>query len=118
MKFPIKALALFIGSALTAPTSSMDLSLSKIKEVAGDGGANNIRFSSVYTNADGSTCAPCILCPGSRLNSLFDPKVKSICVDCSKSTDSCSRMKFISTFEKEWKMKFFSLTSSEVDASM
>ena len=118
MKFSSNVLTFFIGSSLIAPISSTNLSLDKIKEAVGDGGANNIRFSSTYTNSDGSACTPCILCPGSRLSSLFDPNAKSICVDCSKATDSCSRMKVVSTFDKEWKMKFFTLVSSEVDASM
>ena len=67
----------------------------------------NTRFSSTYTNSDGSSCTLCILCPGSRLNSLFDLNVKSTCVDCFKATDSCSQMKVISTFDKEWKINFF-----------
>ena len=118
MKFSTNVLTYFIGSALITPIISADLSQDKIKQSVGDGGANKFKFSSMYVNADGSACIPCELCPGSRLNSLFDPDVKSICVDCSKSEDSCSRMKVISSFEKDWNMKFFTLLSSEVDSSM
>jgi len=97
--------------------SAIDLSPDNVKDTVGDGGANKVNFLSEYENSDGTQCVVCSLCPGSRLNSLFDPKANSICVDCT-DTDSCDQIKFISTFDKPWAMQFFTLVTSEADASM
>ena len=80
MQFSTSVLFYFLA---TAGVAAGETSTSTIKDDIGDGGENKMSFSLSYANNDGSTCAPCLLCEGSALPNVFDPKSASLCVSCT-----------------------------------
>jgi len=89
---------------------------SSIQEVVGDGCANDIDFSGIFTTDAGEECNACQFCKGSRLNALFDPNSKGICIDCSGGDKTCRNLRVTTDFKTSWKMKFLSLSSSSMCA--
>jgi len=102
-------------ASLAVPINAIDSSI--LKQKVGDGGATSFEFSSVSLLNNESPCSPWVLCEGSNLHHIFDPDKKSMCLNQSTDEDPCTQFKIISSFGKEWKMKYFTLVSSEVDSS-
>lgn len=102
-------------ASLAVPINAIDSSI--LKQKVGDGGATSVKFSSVSLMNNENPCSPWALCEGSSLHHIFDPDKKSICLNQSTDEDPCTQFKIISSFGKEWEMKYFTLVSSEVDSS-
>jgi len=113
MQFSTSVLIYFLA---TAGVAAGETSTSTIKEAVGDGGENKMSFSLSYANNDGSTCSPCLLCEGSALHNLFDPKIASMCISCTDNA-SCDEVIITNSFQKAWGMTYVALTSHEGDAT-
>ena len=114
MQFSKSVLFYFLASAGVA---AGDTTNSNLKDAVGDGGVNKMSFSLTYTNNDGSICSPCLLCEGSALPNVFDPKSASLCVSCT-GNDSCNEAIITNSFHKAWGMTYTSFVSHEGDASL
>jgi len=77
-----------------------------------DGCKNTIDFSIAFVTDSGDACNTCVLCEGSATNSILSHNVENVCINCNKADNSCKGLKVTTTFETEWLMKFFTLTSS------
>ena len=82
------------------------------EDAAGDGCKNNMKFSSSSVSAMGAPCNACPLCEDSSLSSIFTPSSQGICIDCAGIDNYCNVFEIVTTFEKEWAMKFISLVPS------
>merc|ERR1712232_714332 len=82
------------------------------EEVVGDGCSNNINFTSSFHTDSGASCSTCAFCEGFHLSSIFDPKVESMCIDCTTADNECVSLKVTTAFDKAWIMKFIRLASS------
>lgn len=114
MQFSKSVLFYFLASAGVAVG---DTTNSNLKDAVGDGGVNKMSFSLTYTNNDGSICSPCLLCEGSALPNVFDPKRASLCISCT-GNDSCNEAIITNSFHKAWGMTYTSFVSHEGDASL
>jgi len=99
----------------TSPSSSSNPTSSPISfmlEAYKDGCKNAIDFSIAFVTDSGDACNTCVLCEGSATNSILSHNVENVCINCNKAYNSCKGLKVTTTFETEWLMKFFTLTSS------
>jgi len=110
MYYSASILAFFLASM--APTSLSALSSEGIKEAVGTGCVNSVKFHSSFLSDTGNICSECAFCDGSRLNSLLDPKVESVCIDCGAAENNCKSIEILTEFENPWMMNFVTLTSS------
>ena len=110
MKFSGNTLALFVISAAT--TTSKGSTTEDIKEAVGNGCKNSFNFRSFFITDNGSTCDTCVFCNGSRLQYLFDPKIKNLCIDCGTADNDCKSLVVVTDFGNPWLMEFMALTSS------
>ena len=110
MHYSASILAFFFASM--APTSVSALSSEGIEEAVGTGCVNSVKFHSSFSSDTGNTCSECTFCDGSRLNSLLDPKVESVCIDCGAANNTCKSIEIMTEFENPWTMDFVTLTSS------
>lgn len=104
--------AFFSTFAFYSPVVTLALTSEEIAEAVGDGGKNKFTTSVSYFSEDGVACGSCVLCSESSLMSIFDTKGPSFCVDCTSVHNPCNKVKLISVFDKDWIIKYFSLTSS------
>jgi len=92
-----------------APTPKATL---PVEDAAGDGCKNSVKFSSSSISAIGEACKACPLCEESSLSSIFNPSSQGICFDCAGIDKHCDAFEIVTSFEKEWAMKFISLVPS------
>lgn len=112
MKYSKATLALFLAS--TASTMSIDFTADALNEIVGDGCTNKFTFRSLFVTETDSSCESCVFCDGSASNSIFIPDKENTCIDCSTADNACKALKVITSFDKEWLMDFFSLSSSSM----
>jgi len=88
-----------------------------IESKIGDGCVNNFSFTSAFFTHEGSACNACRFCSGSTLGSLFDPRTYSTCIECDTNDNECKEFKVFTTFDKAWRMWFFTLLTSDASTS-
>jgi len=87
----------------------------RVEGVVGDGCKNGIDFVTYFTTDSGGACDKVTFCDGSTSNSIFNPKVETVCVDFT-ADDACTTFQVVTTFDNIWRMNALSLTSSGMSA--
>jgi len=93
------------------PTSSPT---ALIEGNVGNGCINTIKISHAYETKDFTPCDACAFCAGSSLNTIFNPYIYGMCVDCSTAENPCNLIRIITSFTIPWVMKYVSLSPSEM----
>jgi len=95
------------------PTLSPTTFIEGIEGIAKGGCKNRIDFSSAFFASDsGAACDTCTFCDESTTNSVFNPHIENVCMDCSKADDACNTLQVVTKFDSSWLMNVLSLTSS------
>ena len=107
------AIISFFTASMASATSAL-ASAEAIQEAIGDGCVNTLQFQSTFKTDAGDTCSTCNFCEGSLLSSLFNPKIKNVCIECGTADNSCNALEVVTDFENTWLMDFIALSSSNM----
>jgi len=110
MKLP--SLSIFFSAALVLASSPP----SDWKNTIGNYCENKVELRSSFQTEEGEECFTCSFCNGQQLPSLFDPKVKNFCVDCTTADNECNTLNVLTSFEKPWPMKYINLMPSDASS--